>query len=234
MSKSIFKKTYIFPDDIVIHILGFIKQDGPMKLLYDFKQKKFIDYFRPIMKTLGKYYSVDINNSHHITKQFLISTLFSDYSTKRRQKILKKAKQLNIWNIENNIFEPVTYDFSTCNKDCTHYFSEAEHTYECYDNYRIYFKREFLKLKLQNISDKIKDVKYKFYWINISVLKSLYNLFIILISPPHSTIGFIDKTPIYLLPSQYFTVKSEENEVKVYEKEEEMEEVQESVVVEET
>ena len=65
-------------------------------------------------------------------------------------------------------------------------------------------------------------------------IKLLYDLFIILISPPHSTIGFTDRTPIYLLPSQYFTVKLEENEVKVYEKEEEMEEVQESVVVEET
>ena len=46
-SKSIFKKTHIFPDDIVINILGFIKQNGPMILSYDFKQKKFIDTEHP-------------------------------------------------------------------------------------------------------------------------------------------------------------------------------------------
>jgi hypothetical protein len=39
-SKIIFKKTHIFPDDIVINILGFIKQNGPMILSYDCKQKK--------------------------------------------------------------------------------------------------------------------------------------------------------------------------------------------------
>jgi hypothetical protein len=47
MGKSLFKKTHIFPDDIVINILGFIKQDGPIKLSYDFKRKKFIDTEHP-------------------------------------------------------------------------------------------------------------------------------------------------------------------------------------------
>jgi hypothetical protein len=47
MSKSIFKKTHIFPDDIIINILGFIEQNGPMILSYDFKQKKFIDIEHP-------------------------------------------------------------------------------------------------------------------------------------------------------------------------------------------
>jgi hypothetical protein len=47
MGKSIFKKTHIFPDDIVINILGFINQNGPMLLSYDFKQKKFIDTEHP-------------------------------------------------------------------------------------------------------------------------------------------------------------------------------------------
>jgi hypothetical protein len=47
MPKSIFKKTHIFPDDIVINILSFIKQFGPMILLYDFKQKKFINTEHP-------------------------------------------------------------------------------------------------------------------------------------------------------------------------------------------
>jgi len=47
MPKSILKKTHIFPDDIVINILSFIKQFGPMILLYDFKQKKFINTEHP-------------------------------------------------------------------------------------------------------------------------------------------------------------------------------------------
>ena len=46
-SKRIFKETHIFPDDIVINILGFIKQNGPMLLSYDFKQKKFVDTEHP-------------------------------------------------------------------------------------------------------------------------------------------------------------------------------------------
>ena len=45
--KSIFKKTHIYPDDIVINILEFLKQNGPMVLSYDFKQKKFIDIEHP-------------------------------------------------------------------------------------------------------------------------------------------------------------------------------------------
>jgi hypothetical protein len=44
MLNIIFKKT---PDDIVINILGFIEQDGPMILSYDFKQKKFINTEHP-------------------------------------------------------------------------------------------------------------------------------------------------------------------------------------------
>ena len=47
MGKSIFKKTHIFPDDIVINILGFINQNGPMLLSYDFKQKKFVNTEHP-------------------------------------------------------------------------------------------------------------------------------------------------------------------------------------------
>ena len=33
-----------------------------------------------------------------------------------KQKILQKAKKLNVWSVENNIFEPITITFSTCNK----------------------------------------------------------------------------------------------------------------------
>ena len=48
MRKRIFEKTHILPDDILIHILGFIKQRyGPIILLYDFKKKKFIDTEHP-------------------------------------------------------------------------------------------------------------------------------------------------------------------------------------------
>ena len=45
--KMHFKKTHIFPDDIVINILGFLKQNGPMILTYDYKQKKFVDTEHP-------------------------------------------------------------------------------------------------------------------------------------------------------------------------------------------
>ena len=54
---------------------------------------------------------------------------------------------------------------------------------------------------------KIKYGKDDFYWINIKVLKSLIDLFVVLISPPHKTIGFTDRTPIYLLPLQYLPLK---------------------------
>ena len=176
------------------------------KLLQEFRNnliKK--NYFRPIMKTLD--YCNNNDNNHYITKQFLIETLFSDLSTERQQKILNKAKKINIWDVDNDIFEPITLTYSTCKKGCTHYCSENLYDFgDCYCN-RVEFKREFLKLKLQNIPDKIKDVKYDFYWINVRTLKLLIDLFIILISQPHSTIGFTDRTPIHLLPSQYFPLK---------------------------
>ena len=47
---------------------------------------------------------------------------------------------------------------------------------------------------------KIKYGKDDFYWINVQVLSSLIDLFVILISQPHSTIGFTDRTPTHLLP----------------------------------
>ena len=95
---------------------------------------------------------------------------------------MKKAKKINIWNIDNDIFEPITLTYSTCKKECSHYCSEYPYDFgDCYNN-QVKFKREFLKLKLQNISDKIKDVKYDFYWININLLKSLTDLFIVLVS----------------------------------------------------
>jgi len=169
--------------------------------IIELKQK----YFHPIMKTLD--YCGNNNNNHYITKQFLIETLFPYFSTKKQQKILKKAKKLNIWDINNDIFEPITLTYSTCKKECKHYCSEHPYDFgDCYYN-KVEFKREFLKLNLQNIPDKIKDLKYDFYWINIKSLKSLIDLFIILISQPHSTIGFTDRTPIHLLPSQYFPLK---------------------------
>lgn len=50
----------------------------------------------------------------------------------------------------------------------------------CYEN-QVEFTREYLKLKLQNIPDemKTKDLKYGFYWINVSVLLTLVDLFIL-------------------------------------------------------
>ena len=163
-------------------------------------------YFKPIK--IPTYYK----NTFYITKQFLIEILFNSTSTKKQQKILKKAKQLNIWNICNDIFEPITYTSSTCKKGCQHKCIVSSYRYdfgECYDN-KVLFEKQVLKLKLENIPDKMK-IKYgkdDFYWINIKVLKSLIDFFIILISKPHSTIGFTDRTPIHLLPPQYHPLKN--------------------------
>ena len=163
-------------------------------------------YFKPNKRTL--YYN-DLDNNHYMTKQFLISILFSNVSAKKQQKILQKAKKLNIWSVNNNIFEPFTLTISTCKKRCQHLCSDHLYDFgDCYDN-NVVFQRELLKLKVENIPDnmKIKDIKDDFYWINIKVLKSLIDLFVVLISPPHSTIGFTDRTPIHLLPQQYLPLK---------------------------
>lgn len=175
-------------------------------LLHEFRNSLIEkNYFRPIMKIL-KYHN-NTHDCHYITKQFLIETLFHDLSKKRQQKILKKAKKLNVWNIDNDIFEPIITTYCTCRKECQHQLSEYTNDFsDCYYN-NVEFKREFIKLKLQNIHDKIKDEKYNFYWINQKVLTSLIDIFIIVISRPHSTIGFTDRTPIHLLPSQYFPLK---------------------------
>ena len=162
-------------------------------------------YFKPIIKN----YCGDNYNIHYITKQFLINILFSHFSEKKQQKILQKAKKLNIWNIENDIFEPITITFSTCNKECQHYCSDNIYDFgDCYHN-QAYFTRTFLKLKLENIPDKlkIKDLTHNFYWITVKVLKSLMDYFVILVSIPQSTIGFTDRTPTHLLPIQYYPLK---------------------------
>ena len=39
MTKIYLSKNHIFPDDILINILGFVKQNGPMILSFDFKKK---------------------------------------------------------------------------------------------------------------------------------------------------------------------------------------------------
>ena len=72
MGKNIFKKTHIFPDDIVINILGFLKQNGPMLLSYDFKQKKFVDTEHPDYTRakilVQKNKNDGINDVYHIHK----------------------------------------------------------------------------------------------------------------------------------------------------------------------
>jgi hypothetical protein len=169
--------------------------------------KKLLHQFRDNLTK--EYYFKPNNYNNYITKQFLIDILFDNLSISKRQKILQKAKKLNIWSINNDIFEPITLTFSTCKKECLHYYSNHRYDFgDCYYN-KVEFKREFLKLNLQNIPDimKIKDIKDDFYWINKKVLKSLIDLFIILISHPHSTIGFTDRTPIHLLQPQYLPLK---------------------------
>lgn len=179
-------------------------------------------YFIPIIKT-SYHNGIEIN--HYITKEFFISILFGDLSSKKQQKILRKAKQLNIWSVHNDIFEPITLTISRCKKECKHCCSNDCYDFgDCYHN-NIEYKRELLKLNLHNIPDsmKIKNTENNnndktvlqsdaifngnFYWINIKVLKSLIDLFVILISKPHSTIGFTDRTPVYLLPPQYYPLK---------------------------
>lgn len=149
------------------------------QLLQQFREELIKkDYFRPIMKTL--YYANNNEDRHFITKRFLVDTLFCDLSEKKRQRILERAKKRNLWNIHNDIFEPITQVDETCREGCDHYCNE-EDPYDygsCYEN-KVEFTREYLKLKLQNIPNemKTKDLKYGFYWINVSVLLPLIDLF---------------------------------------------------------
>jgi hypothetical protein len=125
-------------------------------------------YFKPVRH----------GNNFCITKQFIIETMFPNLSKKRQQKILKKAKKMNIWKIENNIFEPFTIICHTCRKGCQHRYSNyAYDVGECYDN-QVYYKRELLKLKMQNILDEQKDKGGN--WINTSVIRLVVDLFAIL------------------------------------------------------
>jgi len=151
-------------------------------------------YFRPKLYKLN----LDGTNEYCISKQYLINILFPNISVKKQQKILYRAKKLNIWNVYNDIFEPITITYTTCRKGCEHNFIDGYlGKNDCYDN-MVEYKREYLRLKLENISDndKIKDMNY--YWINIKVLRSLIDYFVILYT--NMTNCFTDRTPIHLIP----------------------------------
>lgn len=101
--------------------------------------------------------------------------------------------------MSNDIFEPITLTFSTCKKSCQHICGVQPYDLgDCYYN-NIKFNRELLKLKLQNIPDKmkIKDTKYDYYWINKKILISLIDIFVILITRLET--HYTDRTPVYLL-----------------------------------
>lgn len=116
--------------------------------------------------------------NHYITKQFLISVLFPDASAKKQQKILKKTKELRIWNTDNDIFELVVLKCSTCRNNYHHDHSNFFYDMgDCYDN-KVEYTRELLKIKLQNISDDQKtENAYFHYHINLSVLTGLRHMF---------------------------------------------------------
>jgi len=84
-----------------------------------------------------------------VTKQFIVNILFPKFSPKRQQKILKRAKKLNIWTKNNNAFESIiTQQYVTCKRGCKHLI--LNYWYECYDN-QVEYTREYLKLN--NISN---------------------------------------------------------------------------------
>ena len=96
MNKSIFKITYIFPDDILVNILGFIKQNGPMILSYDFKQKKFIDTEHP-----------DYTRDKILVQQNGYALKYVSYDL-QTEEICKLAVQEN-----GNVLQYVSYDLQT-------------------------------------------------------------------------------------------------------------------------
>ena len=148
-------------------------------------------YFRPKLYKVNSHKTIE----YCISKHFLINILFPNISKKKQQKILKKAKGLDIWNVPNDIFEPIRITFTTCRKGCEHKFDG--YNYDCYD-FKIEYTREYLRLKLENISGKDKILDTNYYWINLKVLKSLADYFVILVS--NSTDCFTDRTPVHLIP----------------------------------
>ena len=97
MGKSIFKKTHIFPNDIVINILGFIKQNGPMILTYDYKQKKFIDTEHP------DYTRAKINIQKYWPLSFYFKNLDLLFKTEEMCKLVVQKNGLMLQHIRKDL-----------------------------------------------------------------------------------------------------------------------------------
>jgi hypothetical protein len=123
-------------------------------------------YVKPIMSLLNEYNNDD---NYYITKQSIINILFEKVA--KKQKILRKANKMKVWEKGGNIFKQVAIIHTTCKKGCNHSI------YECYDN-KVYYERVLLKLNINNIYDKVKDPKYDFYWINKEIFKDLKHFLI--------------------------------------------------------
>ena len=63
------------------------------------------DFFKLTHYEMKSFKYFDYKNYYVITKQFLIEILFPNLSVKQQQKILQKAKKLNVWKKNNSIFE---------------------------------------------------------------------------------------------------------------------------------
>ena len=122
-------------------------------------------YVKPIMSLLNKHNNDD---NYYITKQSIINILFENVA--KKQKILRKANKIKVWEKGGNVFKKVSMIHTTCKNGCNHNIDE------CYDN-KVYYERELLKLNINNISNKVKDPKYDFYWINKEVFQGLKDLF---------------------------------------------------------
>lgn len=109
-------------------------------------------------------YNGDQSKDYYVmTKQFLIKILFPNLSVKKQQKMLHKAKKLNVWNKNNSIFELVTLTFSKCKNGCLHYCSNNFYDVgDCYFN-EIKYTQELLKIEDNN----------KNYYISLQVLLPL-------------------------------------------------------------
>lgn len=133
-----------------------------------------------------------------VTKQFIVNILFPKFSSKRQQKILQKAKKLNVWSKNNNVFTPITQRHITCRRGCKHlllnYLSiDGNYWYQCYDN-QVEYTREYLKLKLNNIpdDDKIKNTNDN-YSVNLKIIVSLTDIFTILMCASSNDVNFMGK-----------------------------------------
>lgn len=106
--------------------------------------------------------------SVYITKLSLINVIFPNTTTQKKQKILRRAKKINIWNTQNDLFELEKCNFHTCDKGCPHEYGHCD---------SIGYGQEVLILKLENISDEMKVKDFNCYWINSKVFKPLIDLF---------------------------------------------------------